>query len=97
MCSKIWCGCGGRARHQADSAALGKWWSAIDGWRARNATTESFIFELIGAPRKIDDFVELMRPIGLVEVLRIGVAANLARAGADLAASGDSIRQNRWR
>lgn len=40
-----------------------------------DATTESFIFELTGATRKIDDFVELMRPIGLVEVSRTGVAA----------------------
>ena len=48
-----------------------------DAFRARviDATTESFIFELTGAPRKIDDFVELMRPIGLVEVSRTGVAA----------------------
>ncbi|MBV9910821.1 MAG: acetolactate synthase small subunit, partial [Hyphomicrobiales bacterium] len=43
--------------------------------RVIDATTESFIFELTGAPRKIDDFVELMRPIGLVEVSRTGVAA----------------------
>jgi acetolactate synthase I/III small subunit len=48
-----------------------------DAFRAKviDATTESFIFELTGAPRKIDDFVELMRPIGLVEVSRTGVAA----------------------
>jgi acetolactate synthase-1/3 small subunit len=30
---------------------------------------------MTGAPRKIDDFVELMRPIGLVEFSRTGVAA----------------------
>ncbi len=48
-----------------------------EAFRARviDATTESFIFELTGAPKKIDDFVELMRPIGLVEVSRTGVAA----------------------
>ena len=48
-----------------------------DAFRAKviDATTESFIFELTGAPRKIDDFVERMRPIGLVEVSRTGVAA----------------------
>ncbi len=35
-----------------------------EAFRARviDATTESFIFELTGAPKKIDDFVELMRP-----------------------------------
>jgi acetolactate synthase-1/3 small subunit len=40
-----------------------------------DATTESFIFELTGAADKIDQFVELMRPIGLVEVSRTGIAA----------------------
>jgi acetolactate synthase-1/3 small subunit len=30
---------------------------------------------LTGKPDKIDQFVELMRPIGLVEVSRTGVAA----------------------
>jgi acetolactate synthase I/III small subunit len=48
-----------------------------DAFRARviDASLESFIFELTGASKKIDDFVELMRPIGLVEVSRTGVAA----------------------
>ena len=48
-----------------------------EAFRAKviDATTESFIFELTGAPRKIDDFVELMRGIGLIEVSRTGVAA----------------------
>ena len=40
-----------------------------------DATVESFIFELTGNPQKIDDFVALMRPLGLVEVSRTGVAA----------------------
>jgi acetolactate synthase-1/3 small subunit len=34
---------------------------------------DSFVFELTGAPSKIDKFVELMRPLGLVEVSRTGV------------------------
>ncbi len=48
-----------------------------DAFRARviDATTESFVFELTGRPDKVDQFVELMRPIGLVEVSRTGVAA----------------------
>jgi acetolactate synthase-1/3 small subunit len=48
-----------------------------EAFRAKviDATTESFVFELTGAPRKIDDFVELMRDLGLVEVARTGVAA----------------------
>lgn len=46
-----------------------------DIFRAKvvDTTIESFIFELTGAPAKIDKFVELMRPLGLVEVSRTGV------------------------
>jgi acetolactate synthase-1/3 small subunit len=48
-----------------------------EAFRARviDASLESFVFELTGGTKKIDDFVELMRPIGLVEVARTGVAA----------------------
>jgi acetolactate synthase-1/3 small subunit len=38
-----------------------------------DTTLESFIFELTGASDKIDAFVDLMRPLGLVEVSRTGV------------------------
>ena len=38
-----------------------------------DTTTASFIFELTGAPDKIDSFVGLMRELGLVEVGRTGV------------------------
>jgi acetolactate synthase-1/3 small subunit len=48
-----------------------------DAFRARviDATTESFIFELTGRSDKIDGFVELMLPLGLVEVSRTGIVA----------------------
>lgn len=38
-----------------------------------DTTNESFIFEITGASSKIDQFTELMRPLGLVEVSRTGV------------------------
>jgi len=46
-------------------------------FRARvvDATNASFVFEITGSTSKIDQFVDLMRPIGLVEVSRTGVAA----------------------
>jgi acetolactate synthase-1/3 small subunit len=46
-------------------------------FRARvvDATNESFVFEITGSTSKIDQFVSLMVPIGLVEVSRTGVAA----------------------
>jgi acetolactate synthase I/III small subunit len=48
-----------------------------DAFRARviDATTESFIFEITGASNKIEQFVALMLPLGLVEVARTGIAA----------------------
>lgn len=42
---------------------------------AVDSTLESFVFELTGTPSKIDAFADLMRPLGLVEVARTGVAA----------------------
>ena len=49
--------------------------------RAVDSTLDSFIFEITGTPEKLDAFADLMRPLGLQEVARTGVAA-LAR-GAD--------------
>lgn len=40
-----------------------------------DSTLESFVFQLTGAPEKIDAFADLMRPLGLNEVARTGVAA----------------------
>jgi acetolactate synthase-1/3 small subunit len=40
-----------------------------------DTTHNSFVFEITGAPEKIDNFVDLMRPLGLVDVSRTGVAA----------------------
>ncbi|MCD1627905.1 acetolactate synthase small subunit [Seohaeicola saemankumensis] len=45
-----------------------------------DSTLTSFVFEITGAPEKIDAFAELMRPLGLLEVARTGVAA-LSRGG----------------
>ncbi|ANP35483.1 MULTISPECIES: acetolactate synthase small subunit [Rhodobacterales] len=42
-----------------------------------DSTLESFIFEITGAPDKIDAFADLMRPLGLIEIARTGVAALL--------------------
>ena len=50
-----------------------------DAFRARvvDTTLESFVFELTGTPQKINAFIDLMRPLGLVDVSRTGVAAIL--------------------
>ena len=48
-----------------------------DAFRARviDATTESFVFEITGASDKIESFINLMLPVGLVEVSRTGIVA----------------------
>ncbi|MEO6299840.1 MAG: acetolactate synthase small subunit [Paracoccaceae bacterium] len=40
-----------------------------------DSTLESFIFEMTGTSEKIDAFAELMRPLGLREIARTGIAA----------------------
>ena len=59
----------GKGDHRVEALRL------ADAFRARviDATTESFVFEISGAPSKIDKFLDLMRPLGLVELSRTGV------------------------
>ena len=40
-----------------------------------DSTLDSFVFEITGDVGKIDAFADLMRPIGLIEMARTGVAA----------------------
>ncbi len=40
-----------------------------------DATTGHFIFELTGRTSKIEQFIAIMQPMGLVEVCRTGIAA----------------------
>ena len=61
----------GKGEHRVEALRL------ADAFRARviDATTESFVFEITGGSDKIDQFVTLMLPLGLVEVSRTGVVA----------------------
>jgi acetolactate synthase-1/3 small subunit len=61
----------GKGDHRVEALRL------ADAFRARviDATIESFIFEITGASAKIDQFVNLMLPLGLAEVSRTGVVA----------------------
>jgi acetolactate synthase I/III small subunit len=61
----------GKGEHRMEALRLG------DAFRARviDATTESFVFEITGTSDKIESFVGLMLPLGLVEVSRTGVVA----------------------
>ena len=48
-----------------------------DIFRARvvDSTTESFVFEMTGSGEKLNAFISLMEPLGLVEVSRTGTVA----------------------
>ena len=61
----------GTGEHRVETLRL------AEAFRARvlDATTESFVFEITGSSAKINQFIELMRPLGLVEISRTGVAA----------------------
>lgn len=61
----------GKGEHRIEALRI------ADIFRARvvDSTLESFIFEVTGTAQKIDAFVNLMRPLGLSDVSRTGVAA----------------------
>jgi len=40
-----------------------------------DSTLDSFVFEITGTPEKVDAFADLMRPLGLTDMARTGVAA----------------------
>ena len=48
-----------------------------DIFRARvvDATIESFVFEMTGSTEKLNAFITLMEPLGLIEVSRTGIVA----------------------
>ena len=68
----------GKGEHRVEALRL------ADVFRAKvvDTTTESFVFELTGAPDKIDTFVGLMRELGLVEVGRTGIVGMVRGAEA---------------
>lgn len=51
-----------------------------------DASTEHFVFEITGRTSKLEQFIALMGPLGLVEVARTGVAA-IGRGAAGMAKS----------
>ena len=54
-----------------------------DIFRARvvDSTNDSFVFEIVGDTGKLNAFIDLMRPLGLKDISRTGVAA-IARGAA---------------
>jgi acetolactate synthase I/III small subunit len=61
----------GKGEHRIEALRLAEIFRA----NVVDSTLESFVFEMTGTPEKIDAFAELMRPLGLREIARTGVAA----------------------
>lgn len=61
----------GLGEHRVEAMRL------ADAFRAQviDASTEHFTFEITGRISKIEQFISIMEPLGLVEVCRTGVAA----------------------
>lgn len=61
----------GKGEHRVEALRL------ADAFRAQviDATTDHFVFEITGRISKIQQFISIMQPLGLVEVARTGIAA----------------------
>ena len=61
----------GEGEHRMEALRL------AEAFRARvvDVTNNSFVFELTGKTRKVLQFIDLMKPLGLTEVVRTGVTA----------------------
>ncbi len=61
----------GRGEERVEALRLAEAFHA----KVTDATTEHFIFEITGKSTKIDQFIAIMKPLGLIEICRTGVAA----------------------
>lgn len=61
----------GAGEHRVEALRL------AEAFRAQvvDASTTHFVFEITGRISKIEQFIQLMKPLGLVEVARTGIAA----------------------
>ena len=71
----------GKGEHRIEALRI------ADIFRARvvDSTLTSFLFEVTGTTEKIDAFIDLMRPLGIEDISRTGVAA-MARGTKEAAA-----------
>ncbi len=61
----------GKGEKRVESLRIGDIFRA----RAVDSTNESFVFEIVGTSNKIDAFIDLMKPLGLIDISRTGVVA----------------------
>jgi len=66
----------------------------VDVFRARivDVTNNSFIIEVTGDEEKINGFVEVLRPIGIIEMVRTGMVTMARGASALPSANGNGHR-----
>ncbi len=62
--------------------------------RAVDSTLDSFIFEVTGSTGKVNAFIDLMIPLGLIDASRTGTAA-IARGGKSIAETGKAKNNRR--
>ena len=63
---------------ERDKLYIGGEWVAparCDTISVVDSTTDSFVFEMTGSTEKLNAFIQLMDPLGLVEVSRTGTVA----------------------
>ena len=61
----------GKGEKRVEALRLAEAFGAI----VADANTGHFVFEITGRANKIEQFISIMSPLGLVEVCRTGVAA----------------------
>jgi len=61
----------GQGEHRVEALRI----ATIFRAQVRDSTNESFVFEIVGKTSKVDAFINLMKPLGLIDVARTGVAA----------------------
>ena len=61
----------GQGEQRMEALRLAEAFDAV----VNDADTGHFIFELTGRSKKVDQFIKIMQPLGLVEVCRTGIAA----------------------
>ena len=61
----------GHGEHRVEALRI----ATIFRAQVRDSTNESFVFEIVGKTSKVDAFINLMKPLGLIDVARTGVAA----------------------
>jgi acetolactate synthase-1/3 small subunit len=64
----------------------------VDVFRARivDVTNNSFIIEITGDEEKIEGFVDVLRPMGIIEMVRTGIVS-MARGMAPLSSNTGSL------